>query len=250
MNEIKAALEGPAGYRTGLRFTPGELAQVRALIRDQWLERIAQAAPSALKEFEKITMDRYHELCHLVDHKSLWPKARRILGQVAVKKIRATSLVGALEREFGPFGISDEEEIGHEEMYWRLVRPGGAGDVGPLHADAWFWNLGHGRTPEGAQRVKVWIAIHCDTGQNGFRFVPGSHKKDWPYHGVERDGFVKPQIDVNDEDLEVSIFASKPGDAIVFHDRLLHGGAPGGATTRVSLEFTMFVPLERYLVRH
>jgi hypothetical protein len=78
-------------------------------------------------------------------------------------------------------------------------------------------------------------------GQNGFKYVAGSHRKKWRYHGVLKDGLMKPQIDEDESALGAEIFMSQPGQAIVFHDKLLHGGAPGGSTTRVSLEFTMFV---------
>lgn len=246
MGNIKKLLEGAPGYMTGLRFSTDELVMVRGLIRDQWFQRIAEASPAAAKTFESVEMDHYHEFCHLVDHKNLWPKSRRILSSDAVQKIRSTSLVQALEEEFGPFEISDEEDVGHEEMYWRLVRPDGANDVGPLHADAWFWELGHGKTPPGHQRVKVWISIYSETGKNGFRYVPGSHKRQWRYHGEQRDGFVKPQIDEDEASLGPVILNSLPGDAIVFHDRLLHGGAPGGNSTRVSMEFTLFVKDRSY----
>ncbi len=246
MEKIKTLLEGDPGYMIGLHFQPAELAMVRGLIKDQWIERIGAASPQAVGTFEHMEMNRYHEACHLVDHKNLWPKANRILSREAVEAIRGTSLIRALEEEFGRFTVSDEEEVGHEEMYWRLVRPDSATDVGPLHADKWFWDLGHGKMPPDHQRVKVWISIFSDTGKNGFKFVEGSHKREWRYHGVERDGFVKPQIDEVESDLNAVIFASRPGDAIVFHDRLLHGGAPGGSSTRVSLEFTMFVKNENY----
>jgi ectoine hydroxylase-related dioxygenase (phytanoyl-CoA dioxygenase family) len=43
------------------------------------------------------------------------------------------------------------------------------------------------------------------------------------------------------EELNVVIFNSHPGEAIIFNDQLLHGGAVGQNETRVSLEFTMFV---------
>ena len=246
MTQIKTELQGAAGYMTGLHFQPEELAQVQSLIRDQWLQRISEASPQVAGNFEAVGMSRYHEVCDLVDHKSLWPKSQRILEPQAVAKIRQTSLIQALEKEFGAFEISDEENVGYEEMYWRLVRPDNATDVGPLHADEWFWSLGHGVTPPNTQRVKVWIAICCDPGKNGFRFVPGSHQKQWRYHGDMRDGFVKPMIDEDEKTLNAVIFDSRPGDAIVFNDRLLHGGAIGGTSTRVSLEFTMFVKDKNY----
>jgi len=156
------------------------------------------------------------------------------------------SLMRILEDEFGYFQISDEDNVGHEEIYWRLVRPNSLTDVDPLHADAWFSDLGHGITPPDLKRVKVWIAIYCDPGKGGFKFVPGSHKHECPYHGELKNGITKPEIDISEDELDVVIFNSQPGEAIIFNDQLLHGGALGQGETRVSLEFTMFVKNENY----
>ena len=246
MIDIRKMLEGPEGFNTDVRFTDEELSMVRGLIKAQWLQRIEESGLGRSKVFENLEMNRYHEQSHTLDHKSMWPKSKRILGADAVKSIRQTSLFKMLEAEFGPFVISGEDGIEKEEVYWRLVRPNGATDVGPLHADEWFWALGHGTTPAGHQRVKVWISIYSEMGHNGFKFVAGSHKKAWRYHGVAKDGFTKPQIDEDESTLGAEIFRSEPGQAIVFHDKLLHGGAPGGSSTRVSLEFTMFVKDENY----
>ena len=37
------------------------------------------------------------------------------------------------------------------------------------------------------------------------------------------------------------IFKSNNGQAFIFNDKLMHGGAAGGKFTRVNLEFTMLV---------
>jgi hypothetical protein len=234
-------LEGSDGFFTELRFTSDELEMVRALIKSQWLSRISESGAGCSQIFENLEMSRYHEQCHLLDHKNMWPKSKRILGSEAVQVIRQTSIFKTLESEFGIFEISGEDGIEKEEIYWRLVRPNNLTDVGPIHADEWFWALGHGTTPAGHQRVKVWISIYSEMGQNGFKYVAGSHRKKWRYHGVLKDGLMKPQIDEDESALGAEIFMSQPGQAIVFHDKLLHGGAPGGSATRVSLEFTMFV---------
>ncbi len=238
--DIKNSLEGSLGYAK-LTFLQKDLDVLRALIRQQWLERISEIAPIQLKYFEAVSMDSYHKYADLIDHRYAWPKLRRILGQSAVDEIRQLPTFKKLTDQFGDFSISDEENLGRENIYWRLVRPNSPSDVGPIHADQWFWSLGHGKTPKDVQRIKVWIAIHCEPGQSGFRLVPGSHLNDWPYHGELKDGLLKPVIDVEDDVLDVEIFNSQPGDAIIFHDRLLHGGAVGGTLSRVSLEFTMFV---------
>lgn len=245
MNAIRSALEGELGY-TKLSFSPTDQEVLRSLIRAQWLERIREIAPEQSARFEALPIDRYHELAKLIDHKAAWPKLKRILEQPAVDKIRELPTFRRLEQEFGSFVISDEESLGRENMYWRLVRPDSLSDVGPMHADQWFWALGHGVAPDDIQRVKVWIGIYCEKGQSGFRLVPGSHRRDWPYHGENRDGFVKPVIDISDGELDIHMFDGEPGDAIVFNDRMLHGGAVGGSRTRVSLEFTMFVKKDRY----
>lgn len=248
MTNLKKMLEGSKGFSTELMFTADELGMVRRLIKSQWLERIEESGAGRSKMFENMEMTYYHEQSHILDHDNMWPKSKRILGTDAVKAIRQTSLMKKLEAEFGVFSISAEDGVEKEEVYWRLVRPDGPTDVGPLHADEWFWALGHGATPAGHQRVKVWISIYSEIGQNGFKFVSGSHKKAWRYHGVVKNGFTKPQIDEDESTLDAEIFMSEPGQAIVFHDKLLHGGAPGGRTTRVSLEFTIFVKDENYFI--
>ncbi len=240
---MRAALTGPEGLIEGLRFEPEELTELRAAVEAQWLARIERLAADQVDNFREAGIERYHELCHVLSHATAWPKRERVLPPSAVETVRNTSLFRRLDRELGPMSISGEDGVEREEVYWRLVRPGEPGDIGPLHADAWFWELGHGVTPVGMKRVKIWIAIACAPGKNGLLVVPGSHRRDWRYSGVARDGKVKPQIDTEQAIPEPVLAATPPGTAVVFHDRLLHGGAPNhGTQTRVSLEFTMFVP--------
>ena len=247
MSVIKWELEGESGYFAGLAFSCGELEQLRHMITNHWLETIKSVAgDDVAAEFASIGMNRYHEKAHLLDHANIWPKIGRLLDPNSVLTIRSMSLFRKLEDEFGPFQLSDEENIGRELIYWRLVRPKVASDVGPLHADAWFWELGHGTTPPGYQRVKVWTAIFCDEAESGFVFVPGSHKSVYAYDAVSKNGMIKPQIRIDDLRVNVVPFEAKPAEAIVFHDRLLHGGVVGSKTTRVSMEFTMFVKNEKY----
>jgi hypothetical protein len=239
---IKQKLTGPSGFSEDLSLEKKELAHLRQLIHDQWLEHIKTISPEYVNRFKELGMERYHEASHLLDHGSIWPKKVRILPQNAISEIRKMSFIDQLEDYFGPFEISDEDNVEREEIYWRLVRPNEKNDVGPLHADAWFWELGHGTTPNNMVRVKVWIGIYVEPRLNGFVYVPESHLKNWPYHAVLKDGFSKPKIDVDEGSLNPVLFLGKPGDSIIFNDKLLHGGAIGkGDRTRVSLEFTMFV---------
>lgn len=239
---LQDQLENGIGYYLGLSFSENELQVLRTLVENHWLENIKQVTPMHIDKFSERGMERYHELSHLLDHTSLWTKKNRILPQVSVDFIRSSSLIKKLENIYGDFKISDEENVGREEIYWRLVRPHKPTDMGPIHADAWFWELGHGVTPRNVKRVKVWIALFCEPGLNGLCLVPESQKQAWKYHGESRHGFVKPQIDEDITKLSLELVYTKPGNSIVFNDKLLHGGALNkGTKTRVSMEFTMFV---------
>lgn len=118
---------------------------------------VAKQYKSVLKNIGNVTdpqildtpINRYHEICDLVNHASLWGKKNRILSRQDYEAFLTSGFFQELKNEVGDLFISDEEEIGYPEIYWRLVRPTPHRDVGPLHADAWFWELGHGTTPSG-----------------------------------------------------------------------------------------------------
>ena len=90
--------------------------------------------------------------------------------------------------------------------------------------------------------MKLWIGIYVEPGFNGLVYVPGSHLKKYPYHGGAIDGVRKPVIDFSEDSLNPQLFEGKSGDALIFHDSLLHKGAVNkGSQTRVSIEFTILV---------
>lgn len=239
---LRQEVHGAAGFSTLLHLGVDELARVRALVEAHWLRVLEQHAPQHAAAFAERGLARYHELAHRIDHAALWPKASRILRAGDVAEIRQMPFMHRIAEELGEFEISDEEEVGWEEIYFRLVRPRQPDDVGPLHADRWFWDLGHGVTPPGVERIKVWGAVVCEPGRNGLRLVPGSHRRSWRYHGEERHGMLKPQIDEDESRLDIVLLSTQPGDVVVFNDALLHGGAyNAGETTRVSFEMTLFV---------
>jgi len=237
--KLTASVFGKNGFSL-IKISDTDLEALRGLISQQFQERIEGLYPSLSREFKSLPLDFYHEKAHLIDHKKSWPKVARILHRGAVEKVRTLNFMTLLGTNFGKFQISDEEDLGYENIYWRLVRPNSLSDIGPLHADEWFWALGHGRSPPNVRRVKVWIAIYCERGKGGFRFLKGSHLKEWPYRGVIKDGMMKPEFDIPEAGLDLEIFESGPGDGIVFNDKLLHGGIVGGSKTRVSIEFTIF----------
>ena len=219
-----------------------DLATVRALIREQWLQRIQQFAPRDVDEFAALGLGEYHELASKLDHGSLWSKEHRLLPLESVATFKQTEYYQSLNAFFGGVEISDEDQQGWEQVYWRLVRPNCPEDVGPMHADIWFAQLEPEFFPPDRSRLKVWIAIECEPGKNGLAVVPGSHLKDWQFRGELRDNKLKPVIEENVAELDSTLVKTSPGEAIVFDERLLHQGVINrGQRTRVSIEFTILI---------
>lgn len=134
--------------------------------------------------------------------------------------------------------VSDEEHLGHPNIYWRLVRAGSASDVGPVHADHWFWDLGHGSIPPGHRRVKMWIPLRQDPRHVGLSIGPGTHRMDFPYDKQFKDGKYKPVFERGPVEHLLTPAPVAVGQAVVFHDRLLHGGEVSPAQLRLSMELT------------
>jgi hypothetical protein len=218
-----------------------DLDKLRSLVESQFRAVLSDIAGITDPVTLNVPITQYHTISENVEHGKLWGKTNRIFTKELLEKAMHLDFFAELKEELGEVLISDEEEIGYPEIYWRLVRPLPFIDVGPIHADAWFWDLGHGQTPKGHQRIKFWFSLYNEVGQNGFCFVPSSHTQQYEYQSEVRHGFAKPVFDETKYDLKIDIFKSSPGDFIIFNDKLLHGGKAGGTLTRISMEFTLFV---------
>lgn len=145
--------------------------------------------------------------------------------------------------------ISDEENLGHPNIYWRLVRAGSASDVGPVHADHWFWDLGHGTIPPGHRRVKMWLPLRQDPTHVGLSIGPGTHRMTFAFEKVFKDGKFKPVFERGPVEHLLVPAPVRVGQAIIFHDRLLHAGEVSPTQLRLSMELTWVMrdssPLER-----
>ena len=162
----------------------------------------------------------------------------RMFRSEAVKAWLDDPFCRSLTDEDSSIYVSDEENIGHPNIYWRLVRPGSATDVGPVHADHWFWDLGHGSIPPDHRRVKMWMPLRQDPDHVGLSIGPGTHRMDFEYGKVFKDGKYKPVFERGPVDHLLIPAPVKVGQAVVFHDRLLHGGEVSPSQLRLSMELT------------
>lgn len=251
-SSILTGIFGEAGYSTDFAIADHELAHFRNMIGNQWIERIESTYPEHVARFREVGLERYHELSHLVSHSALWPKEQRVLAREAVENLIQFDFMRKLQTLFGAgCRISDviffsKAIPGYPEIYWRLVRPGVTTDVGGMHADRWFHDiLGDGEPLFGADEttVKMWLPIFTESGRNGLYVVPGSHRKVWRVkYTPGADGFRRPSLDGPLADDAKYLVPVQAGQAILFNENLLHGGAVNaGSTTRVSIEITFIL---------
>lgn len=140
--------------------------------------------------------------------------------------------------------ITDEERLGFPNIYFRVVRAGSEEDVGSAHADRWFWDIRGHSLPEGYRRVKLWAPIVQDDTQPSLMILPGSQSQGLKFEvGYSFDGRHRPIF--RDQNLIMKMVPApvQCGQAIIFHDEMLHCGRPT-SVTRVSVEFTLAIPVK------
>ena len=235
------------GYSTDLALNKKELDFIKKKIYEQWIYRIQIINPKlASKIFKnKISIENYHLISNELNHSKVWPKNTRIFSNIFSNWLRESDFYKLLHNIFGDFIISDEDDLGWPNIYWRLVRPKTNSDIGPLHRDSWFWTLNDNfpKPNFNFSRIKVWIPIHTEIGLNGLMIEEYSqNRKDIVWEGELRDGILKPVIKTDINKLNPKLIKVEEGQAILFNDNLIHGGSINFAEKcRVSLEFTMLI---------
>lgn len=199
---------------------------------------------------KKITLKNYLNNLSLFKHQKIFTKKARILNKKQFTEVfNHTQIFKKLKQKYPEIQITDEENIGYENLYWRVVRPLPFVDVGPMHKDKWFWDLGNGKVnTKKFQRVKIWISLESSTNKLGLKFVKGSAIKKYKFRSEKRDGKIKPLFNENHiKRKNVISFSKKHGNCIIFNDELLHGGeCVKGNKCRMSIECTFIIKKNRF----
>ncbi|MEJ0017795.1 MAG: phytanoyl-CoA dioxygenase family protein [Acetobacteraceae bacterium] len=242
----EAAFGGEAGLVQGPSFKPDELEWIRHLIKAHLIENAHAVSPDAASAIADTSLDQYHRVAPERDHGKLLSKLGRVLPEAAVDQIRQMSFFDYVRDAFGPFYLSDEENIGHEQICFRIVRPNRREDVGSLHRDSWFWDYFSFPVPEGESRAKVWVPVCGEPDQAGLLLAPGSHRKHTGYRTETNDGKLAFLPMIEDGQLDLRKFRGNPGDPVMFNYDVLHVGAmTRGDVSRVSFEITIMFNTER-----
>ena len=186
---------------------------------------------------QNTSVTNYMSISDQFQHALVWTKTNRLLNEARVRAFKTLQLFDELKFLMGNFSISDEEGLGYPNVYFRLARPNEPTDVGPPHADSWFWNLAGKSTGE---RFKILIPLWPVEGEPAFKFIPSSHlRKDlYSYKGVMRNGQIKPEIIEPILEDDYIYHGQSAGYPILFHDDLIHGGNLSLKSLRISIEFT------------
>jgi hypothetical protein len=239
------AFGGPDGLLLGASFTEAEVARLRELVKAHMLDVAREVSPGAVDELAETELPQFHEVT-AYDHARMLSKRARTLPAEAVAEIKAMSFFQAIREAFGDYYFADEEEIGHEQITFRLVRPGRTQDVGSLHCDAWFWEVFGTRLPEGIGRAKVWTPLYVEPELNGLRVAPGSHRKPYRYELAGGGGKAQFIPLFDPAGIGLRQVCCPPGAPVLFNYRTLHVGAFNrGQRSRVSIETTIMYRTDR-----
>jgi hypothetical protein len=236
------------GYVIDRILNEDDLLGLRRRINDQIRRILKRHDPEAscLIEDEDDPLSVYHRLGPRPEHGDTWIKTNRLLSEQDAEWFENTVSIKSLRETLEAAGISDEEQIGRSNYYWRLTRPSVEEDIGPVHRDEWFWRLNNdfGHNLTGLKRVKVWIAIQTEQGMNGLLVQPGSHnRQDLLWEGRFAGSITKPVLKTVLDPSSMILLPTPPGYGVIFHDKLLHGGALNQShLCRCSIEFTLLVP--------
>jgi hypothetical protein len=231
---------GADGLLQGPAFTSEELVAIRGLIKQHLVETAYGFSSIAADAIANAELENYHLISKEVDHAKLLSKRGRILPKSIVDTIKQMSFFDYVERAMGPFYLSDEEQVGHEQICFRIVRPNRREDVGSLHRDSWFWDHYSFNVPPGIARGKVWVAVGGEPGLAGLLLAPGSQNIAAPYRTETVNGKLAFVPDFDIGGIGLQRYCGALGQPVMFNYDTLHVGSLNRAEQcRVSFEVTI-----------
>ena len=200
---------------------------------------------------KNINFDNYLNSIDKEKHSKLLIKKNRILSQNYFDEfVKQVSLIKKIKSLYNDITITDEENLGYGNIYWRLVRPHPYKDVGPFHKDKWGWDLSNYKIDNTKyQRFKIWISI-IGKDRLGFRFVKNSINNNYNFITKEhskKSSFSFRNLVFDEKNLskdEIISLKGEKGTFIMFNDELLHTGEIlHNNSVRLSIEFTLLLPV-------
>lgn len=227
------------GFISSFALSGEELQVFNSKLTDYVCENAANISKSLADELCEVGLAKLHKVIDDNYHAELLGKMNRIVPAELVSYLKSTECFQNFGELFGDYFLSDEENIGREQICFRIVRPQKEKDVGSWHKDRWFWDHYRFDTQVKAGRVKAWSQLIGEPELSGLRFMPGSHLMEIKYQAVEQSGKLKFLPEKIGDSQESYQFSGKLGEFVLFNYDVLHVGAKNqGLDCRVSIETT------------
>ncbi|MEO5902315.1 MAG: phytanoyl-CoA dioxygenase family protein, partial [Ilumatobacteraceae bacterium] len=223
VNELRTAFREDGAIVVRDVLDPAALALAEAAFR--W--SIDNPGPAASRPFEGIEGSFYQDLCN--------PEAPR--NEHYARMLRETGLRELIST------LWDDPQVWfmYEQVF---LKTGGENRRTPWHQDAPYLSV------EGNHLAVVWITFEHVAKEDSLEFVRGSHRQTLYntsafdandetvplYEGLPR----LPDIEADRDSFDIISWDIDPGDILVFHPAMLHGGAPthpGGKRSTLTLRF-------------
>jgi hypothetical protein len=233
---LKYTIEEKIGYSI-FKTTKNDINSIKNLIQESFNKTLKR------NHIQTCPIDNYHKLkINNLLHKKMWTRKNRIAPKQLVNYLENKSnIFNVLEEEFGELVFSKKVDKKKPDIYWRLVRPNKKSDVGPIHADEWFWSSNNWKTPKNKKVLKVWMLL-SDNLSKGLSIIPNSFKKkDWIYKKEYKDDIFKPIFNKKKNLYKIKSLTTPKGQILIFNYGLLHAGLINKSNnTRISLEFSLY----------
>ncbi len=194
---------------------------LKGVFRGEWLEllRIGMdfnlANPGVLSRFYTQNEAR-HEFFYDTLNWSRIPELKKFIFDSP-----AASIVGQLMQ-------STQVRLLNDTVFFRSH---GTQTRTPFHQDMPYWCV------SGDQTCSLWMPLVSVRKESALEFVPGSHRWTQSYerphfgdqdsHGVDSDEGDEqlPEIEGNRDKYGVTAWDMEPGDGVIFHANIIHGGS-------------------------
>ena len=232
---------GSAGCLAGPALMPDELSRLHEIVHQRLIYNARNLHGERASDLvANVPLAQYHTVCDRLNHSKMLTKTGRILRDSDIREIKQMSIFDEFRRAFGSVRLSDEDNIGFEQICMRVARPQRTEDVGFLHCDSWFWRHHEWPLPEGLNRTKVWIGLDVQPELNGLVLCPRSHLKNYDFKVSNLGYKIKFDPDFDTSELTYETFPGRSGQAVVFNYGTLHVGKLNqAAQSRTSIEFTL-----------
>ena len=242
------------GYSLDLKLQNKEFKLLKEIVFNHLCDKIKKY--KIKNKLNKFHLNSIHTVEKKINYEKFIIQKNRILNKEDYLKISNLPFYKKIKKIFKSFHHVSNGPFAKKygQFIIRVVRPKNEKDVGPIHADKWFFDLNkkekHYRVPKfNETNIKFWIPICLEIKKSGLIISKKSQFKNYKYKYKSDIVINKKKKLIHKKPIfdhkryfktKFNIVKSNPGQIVIFTDKLLHGGTNKFANkTRVSIEFSI-----------